>query len=103
VKENSPAAQGESESASHKPKSNQLQAANCRLEAGGWPLLLYRLLWPRTSFRTFFFCEPRGVVRFALGAAFLRVARFTFLRSALSAIDFVFAIRILSRSRFDGP
>jgi hypothetical protein len=30
-------------------------------------------------------------VRFALGAAFLRAARFTFLRSILSSIFFVFA------------
>ena len=52
----------------------------------------YRLDCPRTSFLTFFFCDPRGVVRFALGAAFLRAARFTSLRSALSVIDFVFAI-----------
>jgi hypothetical protein len=52
----------------------------------------YRLLCPRTSFRTFFLFEPRGVVRFALGAAFLRAVRFTFLRSAVSSIDFVFAI-----------
>jgi hypothetical protein len=44
---------------------------------------------------TFFLLEPRGAVRAALGAAFLRAARFTFLRSALSSIDFVFAIHIL--------
>jgi len=52
----------------------------------------YRFDCPRASFLTFFFCDPRGVVRFALGAAFLRAARFTFLRSAVSVIDFVFAI-----------
>ncbi len=34
-----------------------------------------------------------GSVRGALGAAFLRAVRFTFLRSALSSIVFVFAIR----------
>ena len=39
----------------------------------------------------FFFSEPRGVVRLALGAAFLRAARLSFLRSALSAIFFVSA------------
>jgi hypothetical protein len=35
--------------------------------------------------------EPRGVVRLALGAAFFRATRFTFLRSILSSIFFVFA------------
>jgi hypothetical protein len=55
----------------------------------------YRLLWPRTSFFTFFFCDPRGTVRFALGAAFLRAARLTFLRSSLLSIVFVFAIESL--------
>src|SRR5580700_764340 len=41
---------------------------------------------------TFFFMEPRATpdARLALGAAFLRAARFTFLRSALSVIDLVF-------------
>jgi hypothetical protein len=51
----------------------------------------YRFDWPRASFLTFFFWEPRGVVRLALGAAFLREARFSFLRSALSVVLFVFA------------
>src|ERR1700733_11495061 len=43
---------------------------------------------------TFFFMEPRATpdARLALGAAFLRDARFTFLRSALSVIDFVFIL-----------
>jgi hypothetical protein len=36
--------------------------------------------------------EPRGSVRFPLGAAFLRAVRFTFFRSAVSVIAFVFAI-----------
>jgi len=46
---------------------------------------------PRTIFFTLRLAEPRGVVRFALGAAFLRAARFAFLRSSLlSAV--VFAI-----------
>lgn len=57
----------------------------------------YRLLTPRTSFRTFFLLEPRGVVRFALGVAFFRAARFTFLRSAVSSMDFVFAIQFPGR------
>ena len=35
------------------------------------------------------------MVRGALGAAFFRAVRFIFLRSALSVIDFVFAIRVL--------
>ena len=43
---------------------------------------------------TFFFMEPRATpdARLALGAAFLRAVRFTFLRSALSVIDFVFIL-----------
>ena len=52
----------------------------------------YRLEVPRVSFLTFFFAEPRGVVRFAFGAAFLRAARFTALRAALSVVALVFAI-----------
>ena len=43
------------------------------------------------AFLSFFLLEPRGVVRLALGAAFLRAARFTFLRSNLSSIFLVFA------------
>ena len=55
------------------------------------PLILvraesYRFDTPRANFFTFFFFSPRGVVRSALGAAFLRAARFTFLRSSLSSI-----------------
>jgi hypothetical protein len=50
------------------------------------------------SFLTFFLFAPRGCVRAALGATFLRAVRFTFLRSALSAIDFVFAIGFLAIS-----
>jgi hypothetical protein len=46
---------------------------------------LYRFDWPRTSFLTFFLFDPRGVVRLAFGAAFLRATRFSFLRSSLSA------------------
>src|SRR6202044_1033054 len=43
---------------------------------------------------TFFFMEPRATpdARLALGAAFLRAARFTFLRSALSSICLVFIL-----------
>lgn len=50
-----------------------------------------RLDWPRANFFNFFLFAPRGVVRFALGAAFLRAARLTFLRSVLSSIFLVFA------------
>jgi hypothetical protein len=52
----------------------------------------YRLLVPREAFLTFALFSPRAPVRGALGAAFLRAARFTFLRSSLSAMLFVFAI-----------
>lgn len=54
--------------------------------------LFYRFEAPRASFFTFCLLEPRGVVRFGLAAAFLRAARFTFFRSAVSVIVFVFAI-----------
>ena len=65
---------------------------DCTIEliAEGWKLL-YRFDWPRTNFFTFFFCEPRGVVRLALGAAFFRAVRFAFFRSSLSSIFLVFA------------
>jgi hypothetical protein len=36
--------------------------------------------------------EPRGSVRFGLAAAFFLAVRFTFFRSAVSVIAFVFAI-----------
>jgi len=48
--------------------------------------IAYRFETPRASFLTFFFAEPRGSVRFALGAAFLRAARFSFFRSCTSSI-----------------
>jgi hypothetical protein len=57
------------------------------------------LLVPRTSFLTFFLLDPRGVVRFAFGAAFLRAARFTFLRSSVLSIFLVFAILSLLKCR----
>jgi len=59
--------------------------------------VFYRLDWPRTSFFSFFLLEPRGVVRLALGAAFLRVARLSFLRSCLSSILVVSATYNLFR------
>lgn len=52
----------------------------------------YRLPVPRASVFTFCLFDPRGTVRLALGAAFLRAARFTFFRSVVSVIVFVFAI-----------
>ena len=54
-------------------------------------MLAYRLLCPRTIFLTFFLAEPRAWVRFAFGAAFLRAARFAFLRSSAESFD-VFAM-----------
>jgi len=39
--------------------------------------------------------DPRGVVLFGFAAAFFLAARFTFFRSDLSVIDFVFAIDLL--------
>jgi hypothetical protein len=52
----------------------------------------YRLAAPRASFFSFCLLEPRGVVRFGLGAAFFRAARLTDFRSDVSVIAFVFAI-----------
>ena len=60
-------------------------------QAEGWKLPFYRFDWPRANFLTFFLFDPRGVVRLALGAAFLRAARFSFLRSSLSSIFVVSA------------
>ena len=56
--------------------------------------LRYRFLWPFVIFFTLFFMEPRATpdARLALGAAFLREARFSFLRSALSVMFFVFIL-----------
>lgn len=58
---------------------------------------VYRFDTPRANFLTFFFLEPRGSVRFALGAAFLRAARFSFFRSSLSSILVVSANWFLFR------
>src|ERR1700761_6145026 len=52
----------------------------------------YRLLCPRAAFLILALFSPRAPVRGALGAAFLREARLSFLRSALSVTDLVFAI-----------
>ena len=53
---------------------------------------------PLVSFLTLFFVEPRATpaARFGLGAAFLRDARFSFLRSVLSVVVLVFILRIYS-------
>lgn len=51
----------------------------------------YRFAVPRTIFFTLRFKEPRGAVRFAFAGAFLRAARFAFLRSSLLS-DLVFAM-----------
>jgi len=55
----------------------------------------YLFAVPRTIFFILRFAEPRGTVRFALGAAFLRAVRFAVLRSSLLS-DFVFAIEFQS-------
>ena len=54
-------------------------------------LLSYRFAVPRTIFFTLRLAEPRGTVRLAFGAAFLRAVRFALLRSSLLS-DFVFAM-----------
>lgn len=53
---------------------------------------LYRFPVARAACFNFCLLEPRGTVRFALGAAFFRAVRFTFFRSAVSVIALVFAI-----------
>jgi hypothetical protein len=54
--------------------------------------IAYRLLWPRDAFLTLALFSPRAPVRGAFGAAFLRAARFTFLRSSLFVMLLVFAM-----------
>ena len=51
----------------------------------------YLFAAPRTIFFILRLSEPRGAVRFALAGAFLRAARFAFLRSSLLS-DVVFAM-----------
>ena len=53
------------------------------------PLYFLRGATPGPFFFTLGLREPRGSVRFGLGAAFLRAARLSFLRSSLSVIFFV--------------
>ena len=52
----------------------------------------YRLRWPCVWCLIFFFWDPRATpaARLALGAAFFRAVRFSFLRSVLSVTVFVF-------------
>jgi hypothetical protein len=56
------------------------------------PLYFLRGATPGPFFFTLGLREPRGSVRFGLGAAFLRAARFSFLRSSLSLMLFVFIV-----------
>src|ERR1039457_1142103 len=62
----------------------------------------YRLETPRAAFFSFFLFSPRAPVRFALGAAFLRAARFSFFRSSLSSILVVSATCNLFRCNLFG-
>lgn len=77
---------------------NGRSRGSARLEAGRLILFRpslrssYRFDWPRANFFTLALFSPRGVVRLPLGAAFLRAARFTFLRSSLSVMLLVFAM-----------
>ena len=58
----------------------------------------YRLLWPRAAFLILALFAPRACARGPLGAAFLRAARFTFLRSCLSVMLLVFAMVLANLS-----
>src|SRR5271154_7569232 len=58
----------------------------------GWDSQTYRLLAPLLAFFSFCLFSPRGPVLGAFGAAFLRAARFSAFRSALSSIFVVFAM-----------
>jgi hypothetical protein len=57
---------------------------------------------PGPLFLTLGLREPRGSVRFGLGGRFSRAARFSFLRSALSLMFFVF-INVVSAPFFQHP
>jgi hypothetical protein len=74
--------------------SPQMSTVTSDGRAGHSSLLLYFLrgATPGPFFFTLGLREPRGSVRFGLGAAFLRAARFSFLRSSLSLMFFVFII-----------
>jgi hypothetical protein len=58
-------------------------------------LYFYRFDVPRDAFLTLALFSPRAPVRGAFGAAFLRAARFTFLRSSLSVMVLVFAMIVI--------
>jgi hypothetical protein len=58
----------------------------------------YRLLWPRDAFLTFCLFSPRAPVRGPFGAAALRAARLTFLRSCVSVMLLVFAMYVANLS-----
>jgi len=64
-----------------------------------------RFRCPFTICFTFFFTEPRATpwARFALGAAFFRAARFTFLRSCVSVTFFVFILVVQALSFLSSP
>ena len=72
-------------------KSTGYKTAAVNLERFG-PPRAYRLRWPCAWCRIFFFVDPRATpeARLALGAAFLRAVRFSFLRSVFSVTVFVF-------------
>jgi hypothetical protein len=56
---------------------------------------------PGPRFFTFGLWEPRGSVRLALAGRFLRASRFSFLRSALSAMFFVSMFRIMNIQNYE--
>ena len=59
----------------------------------------YRFDVPREAFLIFFLCSPRAQVRAVFGAAFLRAARLSCLRSVRSVTLEVFAICVPFRTR----
>ena len=61
-------------------------------------LYLRRGATPGPFFFTLGLREPRGSVRFGLGAAFFRAARFSFLRSNLSLVFFVSIVELIADS-----
>jgi hypothetical protein len=72
-------------------KERPAQVISLLTNAGREFFRAYLFAVPRTIFFTLRLSEPRGAVRFALGAAFLRAARLAFLRSSLLSV-FVFAM-----------
>src|SRR5271168_5621542 len=82
--------------ASGKLLALEIQCKKRGVPADDWrePLLYayLRLAWPREAFLSFALFSPRGPVLGPFGAAFLRAARFTFLRSSTLSIALVFAM-----------